>query len=162
MRYLIILFILYSSYVTANDKALTTIGWIEAVRIQPEEFDLQAKIDTGADHSSLDVISWQSFTRNNREWVRFDVRNNENSTQSFERPLERYAQIKRKKSGVLERPVVNMWLCIGNNKFLSPVNLATRKNFKYRMLIGRSYLKERFLVDSSARLTLSPECTATQ
>lgn len=157
-----VIFILYSAYATADDKPLTTIGWIETVRILPEGFNLQAKIDTGADHSSLDVVGWQSFKRNNKEWVRFDVRNNENITQSFERPLERYAKIKRKKSAALERPVVKMWLCIGNNKFLSPVNLATRKNFKFRMLIGRSYLKERFLVDSSSRLTLSPECTFTQ
>lgn len=157
-RNLLLIFILFSPNAVLADTHLTTIGWIESVRIIPEGFYVQAKIDTGADNSSIDVLDWQSFNRNGAEWVRFNIRNNDDVIQAFERPLLRIARIKRKQSEALSRPVVQMWLCIGDKKFPAQVNLAKRGNFEYRMLIGRSYLKGRFLVDSASRLTLSPQC----
>jgi len=158
MRYALIVFILCWSNIATPNNTLVTIGWIETVRILPEGFELKAKIDTGADNSSLGVVDWQSFTRNGQEWIRFEVLNNEGKTQSFERPLDSYALIKRKTLGSLKRPVVKMWLCIGNKKLLVPVNLANRKKFKYQVLIGRSFLKEHFLVDSAQKLTRQAEC----
>lgn len=158
MRYLLIICVLFCSHTAAATDSLVTIGWIEAVRIMPEGFDLQAKIDTGADNSSLGVLDWQSFTRNSKEWIRFKVRNNDGQIKSFERPLERHAFIKRKQSEPLKRPVVNMQLCLGKKKILTEVNLAKRKNFKFRMLIGRSLLKNHFLVNPALKLTQSPEC----
>jgi len=158
MRYALIVFILCWSNIATPNNTLVTIGWIETVRILPEGFELKAKIDTGADNSSLGVVDWQSFTRNDKEWIRFEVLNNEGKTQSFERPLDSYTLIKRKILRSLKRPVVKMWLCIGNKKALVPVNLANRKKFKYQVLIGRSFLKEHFLVDSAKKLTLQAEC----
>jgi len=158
MRYLLIIYVLCGSHIAVGSDNLVTIGWIEPVRIMPEGFDLQAKIDTGADNSSLGVVNWQSFIRNDKEWIKFKVRSNDDNIQSFERPLERYTLIKRKATQPLKRPVVKMWLCIGKDKILTQVNLAQRKNFKFRMLIGRSFLKDHFLVNSAVKLTLSPEC----
>jgi len=162
MRYLLIISVLFYSHIASASDSLVTIGWIESVRIMPESFDLQAKIDTGADNSSLDVVDWQSFMKNSKEWIRFNVRNNEGLTKSFERPLERHAFIKRKQSEPLKRPVVNMQLCIGNKKILTEVNLAKRKNFKFRMLIGRSLLKNHFLVNSALKSTQSAKCQSEQ
>jgi len=158
MRFLFIIYILcWSHIVTANDN-LVTIGWIESVRILPEGIDLDAKIDTGADNSSIDVINWQSFIRKGEEWIRFEARSDNGQSQSFERPLERYTLIKRKATQSLKRPVVKMWLCIGKDKILAEVNLAQRENFKYRMLVGRSLLKDHFLINPAIKLTLSPAC----
>ncbi|MCW9013162.1 MAG: RimK/LysX family protein [Gammaproteobacteria bacterium] len=162
MRYLIILFIFYCTHASAENTPLTTIGWIESVKILPEGLELEAKIDTGADNSSLDITDWQKLNRDGNPWIRFTVINNSGHTQVFERPLERYTRIKRKGTEPLKRPVVNMLICIGNQQFLTPVNLAKRKNFKYRMLIGRSFLKQRFLVDSASKLTTSPNCESEQ
>ena len=156
MRYLLILFTLCLSQASAN--SLTTIGWIEPVRIMPEGFNLEAKIDTGADNSSVDVREWESYFHNDEEWIRFKVPNNAGDFQTFERPLERYALIKRKKAESVRRPVVKMWLCIGSQRIQTSVNLSKRKDFKYRMLIGRSFLKGRYLVDSAAKRTQSSKC----
>lgn len=158
LRTLLLVLVFLSPNASLSDTHLSVIGWIESVRIFPEDFYVQAKIDTGADNSSLDVIDWKYFDRKGTEWVRFSIRNNDDQKQDFERPLLRNTRIKRKQSGALIRPVVQMWLCIGDRKFLAQVNLAKRENFKYRMLIGRSYLKGRFLVDSAKRLTISPKC----
>lgn len=158
MRFLFIIYIICYSYSSAASEKLISIGWIESVRILPEGVNFEAKIDTGADNSSIGVTKWLSFTKNGSEWVQFSVQGDEGSTKSFERPLERYALIKRKSTGTLKRPVVKMWFCIGNNKILSQVNLAKRSNFKYRILIGRSLLKNNFLVNSATKLTLDPDC----
>lgn len=160
LRTVLFILPLFASNPGTADSQLTTIGWVEAVRILPENFDLQAKIDTGADNSSLDITDWNAFEHKGKQWVRFSTRNNSNVTYTFERPLERYASIKRKQSKPLKRPVVQMQLCIGDKTYQAPVNLAKRENFEFRMLIGRSFLKDRFLVDSSTTLTISPKCPA--
>ncbi|MDH5516647.1 MAG: RimK/LysX family protein [Gammaproteobacteria bacterium] len=160
MRYLsaVLLFFCLQAQAETTDK--TIIGWIETVRIMPEKFELTAKIDSGADNSSLDVISWKTYSHQDEEWIRFDVINNNEDTITFERPLEGYTLIKRKRAEPVERPVVSMKLCIGNHIYLAPVNLAERKGFKYRMLIGRSFLKGRFLVDSAVKQSTLPQCNS--
>ncbi len=158
MRYLFIITLLYCPYVTAETSKSMTIGWVETVRILPEEFDLQAKIDTGADNSSLGIVNSKDFIRDGRQWIRFTVRNNKGQTQVFERPFERYALIKPKQPGAIKRPVVNILLCVGDRMFLTPVNLTERKKFAYQMLIGRSLLQHGFLVSSSSKLTTTPNC----
>jgi len=162
MRFLLITFILCWSHAAKASDTLTTIGWIETVRILPEGLELKAKIDTGADNSSLGAIDWQNFKRNGQKWIRFKLLKNNGGTESFERPLDRYALIKRKQTEALKRPVIKLWLCIGNKKLLVPVNLAKRKKFKYRILIGRSFLKRNFLVDSAKELTQPPTCSLPQ
>jgi len=158
MRFLLIIYILCWSHIASASDSLVTIGWIESVRILPEGLDLEAKIDTGADNSSIGVMNWQGFIRNDKEWIRFKVRSNTGQSQLFERPLKRYTLIKRKSTQSLKRPVVNMWLCIGRDKILAQVNLAQRKNFKYQMLIGRSLLRGHFLINPAIKLTLDPDC----
>lgn len=153
---LIIIFL--SPVASIGNSQLTTIGWIESVRVIPEGLTVMAKIDTGADNSSVDVLEWDNFEREGNQWIRFKIRNNENEEVTLERPHERFARIKRKQSEPLKRPVVNMWLCLGNEKIMTQVNLSKRKNFKFRMLIGRSLLKGRYLVDSARQNTLKPEC----
>jgi len=158
LRYLILVSLLYATQPAVMAESLTTIGWIERVRLLPEGFELQAKIDTGADNSSLDVLHWEAFQRGGKEWVRFELYNNGGWARLFERPLKRHVRIKGKEARLPKRPLVELWICVGDEKYLAPVNLAERGRFKYRMLVGRSFLKGRFLVDSGSKLTLSPQC----
>ena len=161
MRYLILLTLfLLSPYSYAKQAALITIGWIEPIRILPENFDVQAKIDTGADNSSLDVTHWKVFKKDGQQWVRFELINNQDITQTLERPLQGYSNIKYKSTGSVKRPYVNLRLCLGEREILAKVNLSKRKKFKYRMLIGRSFLKGDFLVNSAIKLTQSSNCKA--
>jgi hypothetical protein len=162
LHYLALLVCISYSQLSSAGEAVTTIGWIESVKILPEAMELKAKIDTGADNSSLGVVEWQSYTHDDEEWIRFTVVDDHNSKQVFERPLDRYTHIKRKQEKSLKRPVVKMWLCIDKRLLLVPVNLSKREQFQYRMLIGRSLLSGNFLVNSAAIHTTSPECTSPQ
>jgi len=90
--------------------------------------------------------------------IRFMVRGNEGSTQQIEAPLLKFVRIKRKRAKSVKRPVVSLTICMANSLYQVPVNLADRENYKYRMLIGRSVLRDKFLVDVSRKLTISPAC----
>ena len=143
--------------VTAEEKEV--IGWIEHVQILPENFILPAKIDTGADNSSLSASDITSFIRSSRKWVRFTVRRPDGPPIILEKPVARYVKIKRKGTSVQRRPVVRFDVCVGPiYKKDVEVNLANRKGFKYPVLIGRSFLKDTALVDSSLKYSQEPNC----
>ena len=136
------------------------IGWIETVQILPENLSLPAKIDTGADHSSLNAINQEEFRKGKEKWIRFSIPLENDRAVRLERPILRKARIKRKGATSLKRPVVLFDLCVGTlYKKDVPVNLANRSRFKYPMLIGRSFLKGSALVDSALTLTQQPSCS---
>ncbi len=138
------------------------IGWIEAIKIMPEGFKLDAKIDTGADNSSIDAYEIEYYTRAGQDRVKFKVHSNTGTSFKLDKPIKRIAQIKRKQGGTIERPVIMLEICLGKQQYSAPVNLSKREHFKYRMLIGRSFLQNRYLVDSGKTKTHTPECDVTE
>lgn len=136
------------------------IGWIETVQILPENLSLPAKMDTGADHSSLNVIDSMEFMKGEERWIRFSIPLEKDEAVTLERPIKRFALIKQKGAPRQKRAVVLFDLCVGIMfKKNVPVNLANRTGFKYPMLIGRSFLKSSAIVDSALTFTQSPSCT---
>ena len=134
------------------------IGWLENVKIDNSDFQLKAKIDTGATTSSLNAEIIKAFTKDKQNWLRFSVTNKDGQKVAFERKILRYAKIKRKRAQAVERPVIKLGVCIGTVYRELEVNLADRNNFEYHMLIGRNYLQGYFLVDSELVYLSSPSC----
>lgn len=157
-RYLIAGFMLCGLVPVATAAPARAIGWIEHAQLQPHNMILKAKIDTGADNSSLHAEHIEVYTKDGAKRVKFSVANHNGEMAEFDLPLVRFTTIKRKGAEPLSRPIVNMTLCVGNTLKAVDINLANRKNFKYRMLIGRSYLKDRYLVDSGKQYTTEPNC----
>ena len=146
------------SVVDAKEKK-TIIGWIEKVRISPGNLVMVAKIDTGADNSSINALNQEEFTKEGTKWIKFTLTNKVGETTIIERPIVRIAKIKRRKSKTrLLRPVVVLGLCVGGVYREVEVNLADRSRFKYQLLIGRSFMRNRLLVDPSAKFTVEPIC----
>jgi hypothetical protein len=116
-------------------------------------------LDTGADHSSLNVDQLTFFQRDGEEWVRFRVSSDEGKAAMMERKLVRTAKIKRHAGPRQERPVVRLGVCIGTTYQEAEVNLVDRSRFKYQLLIGRSFMEKRFCVDPSLQYTSEPQCT---
>jgi hypothetical protein len=143
----------------AHSESKVIVGWVEKVLVLPDNIVVLAKIDTGADHSSLNVQNIKPFRHFEKEWVQFTLETRDGRTYTLEKPVFRYARIKRKKAEPLKRPVVLFDLCVGSIlKKNVEVNLANRQGFKYNMLIGRSFLKGSTLVDSEMTYTQSPSC----
>ena len=115
-------------------QAQTIVGWLETVSIFTggEQLAVKAKMDSGADHSSLHAMDIHLFFRDGQEWVMFTTVNGV----TLEAPLIRYAQIKTKIAGVQKRPVVMLNLCLNGKKIAVEANLVDRQ-------IGRASCRER-------------------
>ncbi len=135
------------------------VGWIEKVRIYPGGLTIRAKLDTGADNSSLDAANLTKFERDGRPWVRFDLDNHEGNRVTIERPLVREAIIKRHFHQGQKRPVVKIGVCLGRFYKETEVNLVDRTGFNYRMLIGRKFMEGAVIIDPAVKYTVEPQCS---
>jgi hypothetical protein len=134
------------------------VGWIERVRLGMEGLVISAKLDTGADHSSLHASEIRWHTRDDGDWVGFDVVNENGEKVHFERKVVRIARVRRAGGAVQKRPVIMMGVCLGSVYRLTQVNLVDRTGLNYEFLVGRSFLAEGFAVDSSRINTVEPNC----
>jgi hypothetical protein len=134
------------------------VGWIEKVVIYPGNFLVHAKLDSGAEYSSLDAANLTEFDRNGKPWVRFDLTEREGQKITIERPLLRWAPIKRHNQEPQRRPVIKLGVCLGNIYRETEVNLINRKNYQYRMLIGRKFMEGAVIIDPGAKYTVEPQC----
>lgn len=153
---LLICFVLPTSVLNADVKPI--IGWLEFVQITGSGLRVEAKIDTGADSSSINARILKKYTRNGEEWVRFRIDNKKGKELVLDQKIIRYVKIKRRRMVPIKRPVINLGICLGHIKRVVEVNLAERSNFEYKMLIGRDYLYNTYLVDSAMTFTTSPGC----
>ena len=142
----------------ADAKEKPVIGWVERVRIFPGNFEIHAKIDTGAKTSSLNAPNLQIFTRDGAEWASFDVTNRRGVTKHFEQKIFRTAKIRRHGGRYQRRPVVMLGVCVGSVYQVTQVNLVDRNNFNYQMLIGRRFTAGRIVVDPGRTFIAKPEC----
>lgn len=137
------------------------IGSIEKVKLIGKngvEIEVEAKIDTGADSSSIDrkLAEELGFSETITQFDKMIQ-----STQSFFKlsKLERESLFKDipdldgtmlvlSASGKTYRPVIQIGMIVDNLKLLSGVSVIDRSHLMYRMIIGRKNLKS-FLVDVS-------------
>ncbi len=136
----------------------TTFGYLERVVIYPGSILMEAKLDTGADNTSIHATNIKLGTRGGKQWVSFDVVSKANVTQHFEKPVVRIARIKHRSGPPQERPVVSFEICLGSLKRPVDVNLVNRDRFEYHILVGRSFLAGHVLVDSGVEFTTEPAC----
>ena len=137
--------------------AKEVVGWIEKVRIFPGDLTVKAKIDTGAQTSSIhcDCINF-IHKKSGEDWVRFSITGEKGKTQWLERKVIRTATIKRHFGKAQERSVVKLGL--GNVYKEAEVTLVDRSGLNYQLLVGREFLKEIYLVDPGDKFLVKPDC----
>lgn len=128
------------------------IGAVEQVRIIPGNIILDARIDTGATTSSLGVDEMEICTEDGKEWAEITL----NGIKSKHKVVK-FIKIKQHGKKSLKRPVIRLRLILGDISESVEVTLSDRSNFKYKLLIGRNFLHERFIVDVSLKHTRTPE-----
>ena len=169
MRYVILVLCLMALPFSANAdlvKWLTgkkIIGWAERVYVYDTNMVMKARLDTGALLSSIHSNTIEILDgkkKNDPKRIVFEIINENGEKQKIERPLVRWANIKKKgTAGWIKRPVVHLKLCIADRITEGEVTLANRSRFIYPLLIGRNILKqENMIVDSKERYTHSAEC----
>ncbi len=134
-----------STVETTSDRMV--LGELERVRIDPPGMVTEARMDTGAQSSSLHAENITPFERDGEDWVRFDVMNGDEKL-TIERPVERYVRVFQQsdKEGS-RRAVVRMRILLGNLSDTFEFTLADRSHLENVMILGRNFLTDIAVVD---------------
>ncbi|MBZ6377255.1 hypothetical protein B5C34_05845 [Pacificimonas flava] len=132
-------------------RTLDTVGWAELVALPDLDIPfVRAKVDTGARTSALHAIRLHHFEKDGREWVRFTVPARKGrSKHRVEAPLAGIKKVRSSNGETQKRFVIRTRFVIGGKRFRAEVTLSNRSQMGYAMLVGRTALKNRFLVDVS-------------
>lgn len=132
---------------------LIIAGWQEWVALPEFGIDrLHAKLDTGASMSSLHAIDIHTVKVGRDEHVRFRVvqeDSQESESPLCEAKLIAYRNIRSSSGHVDTRPVIETMLYIAGYQWPIDLTLSSRTGLEFRLLIGRSAIADRCLVDSS-------------
>ena len=142
-------------------KVLPVVGWRELVHL-PELglHGVSAKIDTGARTSSLHGTVLEEFERDGQKYVRFAVDYERQHVRKVCEAVHVDVRGITSSNGETQyRYVIKTPLKIGDVEFRAEVSLADRSDMKFPMLIGRSSLRRRFVVDSGYSWLQTPEMT---
>lgn len=139
-------------------SAKVVAGWVESARLVDIELELEVKLDSGAEHSSLHSDRIREFKRKGKRWVRFRLVGPDGDDVTLERPILRQATIRRHNGQFDHRPVIRVELCLGSVVREAEVNLVNRSGFDYLMLVGRSFLDGEFVIDPSLEHQLTLDC----
>ena len=135
-------------------KSTTMVGWREFVSLPELNLHhMKAKMDTGARTSCLHAFSIEPYMKHQTQWIRFGIHPNQGDTQ-----VEQYCQamvIDRRQisdsGGHKEwRFVIRTLFTLGHQQWPIEMTLTNRDTMRFRILIGRTAMKDRLLINPSA------------
>ncbi|MGP0173961.1 retropepsin-like aspartic peptidase RloA2 [Pseudomonas sp. NCHU5208] len=151
MKYLALLLASAISLPALADEQPDLYGRYELIKLPALGKTLKAKMDTGAMTASLSAKDIESFKRDGEDWVRFRLAVDGADDTLYEHPLIRVAEIKNRaeegdddaqEATYSQRPVIEMPICLGEEKRTIEVNLTDRSTFSYPLLIGASAMRD--------------------
>jgi len=135
-------------------KEKMTVGWRERLSLPGLGIEkIKAKIDTGARTSCLHAFKLESFTKDDKLWVRFWIHPTQHNTEEVviceAEVIEE--RIVRDSGGHEEsRYVIESEICLGGQTWRAEITLTNRENMAFRMLLGRTAMHKRIVVDPTA------------
>jgi hypothetical protein len=136
-----------------TEPAKVTVGIVEDIILSPWGVSFPARIDTGADLSSLDARD--IVVRNNIADFKLGKRY---GALRLQLPVIEWRHIQTA-TGTEKRPVVEISICLGSKHFHTLATLKDRSEMMYPFLVGRSALSGNFLVDPSRSKAAQPSCS---
>ncbi|MDW6001647.1 ATP-dependent zinc protease family protein [Vibrio mangrovi] len=140
-------------------KEKIIVGWRETLSLPALGIkSINAKIDTGAKTSCLHAFKIKAFTKDGLQWVRFWLHPRQKDDSEViicEAPvIDR--RIVRNSGGYEEkRYVIRTDLQLGTEQWSIDITLTNRENMAFRMLLGRTAMRPRIIVDPDASFLLS-------
>jgi hypothetical protein len=136
-----------------NPKKKILLGWREWVCLPALSIArIKAKVDTGARTSSLHAFYVERFNRGGQEMVRFRIHPKQHNTrvaQDCVVPLLDERNITDSGGHREKRLVIFTTARLGTYEWPIELTLTNRDTMKFRMLLGRTAMKGRFIVDPS-------------
>ncbi|MEX0639032.1 MAG: RimK/LysX family protein [Balneolaceae bacterium] len=134
-------------------KELQHIGWLE--RVDFPDLDLQgldAKVDTGARSSSLHCHHIMLLPTQKRvSFFVLDPSHPEYSDRQLEADVSSIRSVRSSNGVSEERIFINTGLFIGGRNFRIELSLTDRSEMRYPVLLGRRFLRGKFVVDVSSK-----------
>lgn len=128
-----------------------TIGWREWLALPQLGIPaIKAKIDTGARTSALHTFSLEEFTDAGRRMVRFGIhplQKRQDIELFCEAPVVERRRVKDSGGHVEKRYVIETRVVLQNEIWTIDVTLTNRDAMLFRMLLGRTAIEKRFVVD---------------
>jgi hypothetical protein len=114
---------------------------------------LRARIDSGANTSSLSAVEITDFERDGEDWIRFKLGVGEDAPvvedvrdEWIEAPVERRVRIVQA-SGEESRPVISLLMTLGPINEPVEFTLSDRSHLDYPVLLGRRFLMDIAVID---------------
>lgn len=126
------------------------VGWREWVELPELGVTTKVKVDTGARTSALHADDLEFFERGGRPWVRFVVHPEQRTNRvevHCEAPVLEDRQVKSSTGSITHRPVIETRISLGGQSWPIELTLINRDEMGFRMLLGRTAIKRRFVVD---------------
>jgi hypothetical protein len=131
------------------------IGAIEWLYMDPPGRHFRARVDSGAETSSLSASEIGEFERDGEDWIRFNFQDDDtDEAVHFELPIKRTVLIRQVSSAEPERRfVVEIDIRLGDQLQRTEFTLTDRSRMTYPVLIGRAFLMDLYVVDVSRSYT---------
>jgi hypothetical protein len=135
----------------AASQSKVVIGWREWIRFPDfSGVRVRAKIDTGARTSALHAANIKVFEQDGRPMVSFDMFPRARSTETIVpcmAPLIARRRIRNSGGQETFRYIIETNIEIGGDVWPIEISLTQRDRLQLRMLLGRTALGGRYLVD---------------
>lgn len=129
------------------------IGWREWVGLPELGVQMiKAKIDTGARSSALHAWNIRPFDRDGDKWVTFELhpmQRDNNVVIQCETPMRSERRVRSSSGAIQLRYVIRTVLELGACRWPIEVTLTNRDEMGFRMLLGRTALRQRAMIDPS-------------
>ncbi|WP_345979720.1 RimK/LysX family protein [Sulfurimonas sp. HSL3-2] len=117
--------------------------------IDLELYDLDAKVDTGADSNALHCDDISIDKDNFVHFTLLDEVHPSYHGKKMKMPIYKIKKVKSSNGVVQERASIKVTVDFFGKKYKTVISLTNRADMKYPMLIGRKFLANKFLVDVS-------------
>ncbi|WP_372778504.1 ATP-dependent zinc protease [Litorivivens sp.] len=134
-------------------------GWIEKVTVPLiRDEPIKAKLDSGANTSSIHAIDVEQFEQDGDDWVRFTFVDKDGAKKELERAMVRGVKIKDLGGGADRRPVIELDMCFDGRVHKTQFTLSDRSGFNYRILLGRRFMKGVAVIDPDETYLTKDHC----
>jgi hypothetical protein len=143
----------------AATRDLVILGWVERVHLVDTGITVKAKLDSGAETSSLDARIIKKFRQKGKRWVRFALTDPQSGEEHvLVRERVRTIGVVQHEGSNQVRPTVMLQVCIADRLLDIEVSLIDRSEFSYRLLLGRRALRSFAVIDPGNTNLTQPRC----